>query len=73
MRLANLSSQYKADTNLVSLIVSIVLNNKGIADEPCSYTLNVRESHGTYSDIYLIIKDNNSKMQVSYVSESLKI
>ena len=68
MRLANLSSLYKADTNLVSLIVSIVLNNKGIADEPCnSYTLNVRESHGTYSDIYLIIKDNNSKIQVSYL------
>ena len=67
MRLANLSSLYKADTNLVSPIVSIVLNNKGIADEPCnSYTLNVRESHGT-SDIYLVIKDNNSKMQVSYL------
>lgn len=50
------------------MIVSIVQNNKGIADEPCnSYTLNVRESHDTYSDIYLIIKDNNFKVQVSYL------
>ena len=46
----------------------MVLNNNGIADQPCnSYALNVRESRDTYSHIYLIIKDNNSKVQVSYL------
>ena len=73
MRLANLSSQYKPDTNVVTQIVSIVLKNKQIAGEPGNtFTLSVSESHYTYSDIYLVIKDNTSKMQVNYLLLQLK-